>query len=158
MRSSRNPIRLLLYLPVPWVFVLVYLIGVAAEHFWPLHVGDDVPYLTFIGGAILGVGVAIAGWGLLTFRLARTTTVPGEMSATMVTWGPYRYTRNPMYVGLTIAYLGEAVLLRQLWPMIVLPLVVAYCNWIVIPLEETKLREAFGEHYDQYRARLRRWV
>jgi protein-S-isoprenylcysteine O-methyltransferase Ste14 len=158
MSSSRNPIRLLLHLPVPWVFVLVYLIGVAAEYLWPLHLSDDVPYLTFIGGAILGVGVAIAGWGLLTFRLARTTTVPGEMSAAMVTWGPYRYMRNPMYVGLTVAYLGEAVLLRQLWPVIVLPLVVAYCNWIVIPLEETKLREAFGDQYDQYCARVRRWV
>lgn len=159
MESSRNPIRLFLHLPVPWVFVLVYLIGVAAEYFWPLHLlGLSNNHLGAVGGVILGIGAAIAGWGLLTFRRARTTTVPGELSSQMVTWGPYRFTRNPMYVGLTIAYLGEALLLRQFWPVLFLPLVLAYVNWIVIPLEESKLQEAFGEQYDRYRARVRRWL
>lgn len=158
MDMNRNPIRLLLHLPVPWVFVLVYLLGVGLEHLWPMDAIDQVAYLEFAGGVVLGVGVAIAGWGLLTFRIARTTTVPGELSSQMVTWGPYRYTRNPMYVGLTIAYLGEAMILRQIWPVIVLPLVFAYVSWIVIPLEESKLREAFGEQYDQYRSRVRRWI
>ena len=87
-----------------------------------------------------------------------TCGVPGETSSQMVTWGPYRFTRNPMYVGLTIAYLGEAMLLRQLWPVILLPLVIAYVHWIVIPLEESKLQQAFGEQFDRYRARVRRWV
>jgi protein-S-isoprenylcysteine O-methyltransferase Ste14 len=76
----------------------------------------------------------------------------------MVTWGPYQLTRNPMYVGLTVAYLGEALLLRHFWPLVLLPLVIAYVNWIVIPLEESKLQEAFGDRYDQYRARVGRWV
>jgi protein-S-isoprenylcysteine O-methyltransferase Ste14 len=158
VQTVRNPIRLLLHLPVPWVFVLVYLLGVAAEYLWPPHVGGQVPCLTLVGGIVLGVGAAIAGWGLLTFRLARTTTVPGETSSQMVTWGPYRYTRNPMYLGLTIAYLGEAVLLRQIWPVLLLPLVIAYIHWVVIPLEESKLHDAFGEQYDRYQSRVRRWV
>jgi protein-S-isoprenylcysteine O-methyltransferase Ste14 len=158
VQSSRNPIRLLLHIPVPWVFVLMYLIGVAAERLWPLHIVDQAPYLEFVGGVVLGIGAAIAGWGLLAFRFARTTTVPGETSSQMVTWGPYRYTRNPMYVGLTIAYLGEAVLLHQLWPVIFLPLVIAYVNWVVVPLEESKLQEVFGDQYNQYRARVGRWV
>ena len=158
MESERNPIRLLLHVPVPWVFVLVYLIGAGAEHVWPMRVMEEVPYLGVVGGVVLGIGAAIAGWGLVTFWKAKTTTVPGETSSQMVTWGPYRFTRNPMYVGLTIAYLGEALVLRQLWPVVLLPLVVAYVNWIVVPLEESKLREAFGEQYDQYRARVRRWV
>ena len=63
-----------------------------------------------------------------------------------------------MYVGLTLAYLGEAGLLRQFWPIVVLPLVVAYVNWVVIPVEEAKLSEVFGAEYDRYRARVRRWV
>ena len=104
------------------------------------------------------VGAIIAGWGLMTFRRARTTTVPGEKSAQLVTWGPYRFTRNPMYVGLTVAYLGEALILRQIWPLLFLPLVLAYVNWVVIPLEETRLLEVFGADYDRYRARVRRWI
>jgi len=158
VESNRNPIRLLLHLPVPWVFVLVYLIGLGVERAWPVHVVERVPYVDVAGGVILGIGAAIAGLGLVTFWKAKTTTVPGETSAQMVTWGPYRFTRNPMYVGLTIAYLGEALLLRQLWPVVFLPLVIAYVHWIVIPLEESKLQEAFGEQYDQYRARVSRWV
>ena len=158
MESNRNPIRLLLHVPVPWVFVLVYLVGFALEREWPLHVVERVPYLDFAGGFVLGVGAAIAGWGLVTFWKAKTTTVPGKTSSQMVTWGPYRFTRNPMYVGLTIAYLGEALLLRQLWPVVLLPLVIAYVHWIVIPLEESKIQEAFGDQYEQYRARVGRWI
>jgi len=93
------------------------------------------------------IGAAIAVWGLVTFRRARTTTVPGQVSAQLVTWGPYRFTRNPMYVGLIVAYLGEAGILRQIWPILLLPLTIAYVNRIVIPLEESNLLEAFGAAY-----------
>ena len=62
-----------------------------------------------------------------------------------------------MYVGLAIAYLGEAGILRQVWPVVLLPLVVGYLNWVVIPLEERKLGETFGVAYDESRVRVRRW-
>ncbi len=84
--------------------------------------------------------------------------MPGQASRLLVTRGPYRLTRNPMYVGLTLAYLGEAGLLRQIWPLAVLPLVLAYLEWMVIPLEETRLLETFGEEYEAYRRRVRRWI
>jgi protein-S-isoprenylcysteine O-methyltransferase Ste14 len=63
-----------------------------------------------------------------------------------------------MYVGLVLAYLGEAGILGQVWPMFLLPLTVAYMNWVVIPVEEGKLKEVFGEAYERYRARVRRWM
>jgi protein-S-isoprenylcysteine O-methyltransferase Ste14 len=156
---ERSPFRQLLRIPVPWVFVLGYLIGVAVEHGLKWH-AQAIAFIGVrpVGGAMLAIGAAIAAWGLLTFRRARTTTVPGERSSQMVTWGPYRLTRNPMYVGLTLAYLGEAGLLRQVGPLILLPLVVAYVNWIVIPLEESKLSEVFGTQYEAYRSRVRRWL
>jgi protein-S-isoprenylcysteine O-methyltransferase Ste14 len=140
--------------PVPWVFVLAYLAGVAVERFWPssLQVGPAV------GAVVFSLGALVAGWGLATFHRAGTTTVPGRASARLVTWGPYRFSRNPMYVGLTLVYLGEAFLLRQAWPLALLPLVVAYVNWVVIPVEEAKLSEVFGAQYESYRARTRRWV
>jgi len=74
-----------------------------------------------------------------------------------VTWGPYRFTRNPMYVGLVLAYLGEAGLLKQVWPVVLLPFTIAYLNWTVIPVEEAKLEEAFPYEYKQYRLQVRRW-
>jgi protein-S-isoprenylcysteine O-methyltransferase Ste14 len=154
----KNPIRFLLYVPVPWVFVLTYLLGVVLEH---VHHGTISPTAALIsttaGAVLFAVGAVIAGWGLVLFGKAKTTTVPGKLSGKLVTWGPYRFSRNPMYVGLVLAYLGEAGLLKQIWPVVLLPFTVAYINWTVIPVEEAKLEEAFPDEYKQYRLQVRRW-
>ena len=154
----KNPVRFLLHVPVPWVFVLTYLLGVALEH---VHHGTISPTAALVsrtaGAVLFAVGALIAGSGLVLFAKARTTTVPGKLSGKLVTWGPYRFTRNPMYVGLVLAYLGEAGLLKQIWPVVLLPFTVAYINWIVIPVEEAKLEEAFPNEYKEYRLQVRRW-
>jgi protein-S-isoprenylcysteine O-methyltransferase Ste14 len=144
---------------VPWVFVLAYILGAVLDHLFPLRSKNEAPRnLIVAGGVLFCIGAVIAGWGLVTFRIARTTTVPGQASSRLVSWGPYRFSRSPMYVGLIIAYLGEAALLRQLWPVCLLPLIAAYLNWIVIPVEESKLKEVFAEEYERYRAKVRRWL
>ena len=154
----KNPIRFLLYVPVPRVFVLTYLLGVVLEH---VHHGTISPTAALIsktaGAVLFAVGAGVAGWGLVLFRKAKTTTVPGKLSGKLVTWGPYRFSRNPMYVGLVLAYLGEAGLLKQIWPVVLLPFTVAYIDWTVIPVEEAKLEEAFPDEYKQYRLQARRW-
>ncbi len=144
--------------PVPWVFVLIYLAGYAVERWHPFAISPEAARIGWIAGIVVfAAGLLIAGWGQVLFRKARTTTVPGKVSSQLVTSGPYRFTRNPMYVGLTLVYLGEAGLLKQIWPIIFLPLMLAYLNWTVIPLEEGKLREAFPGEYEEYRSRVRRW-
>ena len=157
---SQNPLRLLLHVPVPWVFVLTYLGGVVLEFVFPgsFHSLESNPAGGILGGILLAAGVAIAAWGWLIFFKARTTTVPGRASNKLVTWGPYRFSRNPMYVGLTLAYLGEAGLLHQFWPVLLLPLTICHINWIVIPVEEARLKEVFGSEYQAYCAKVRRWI
>ena len=154
----KNPVRFLLLVPVPWVFVLTYLLGVVLEH---VHHGTISPTAALVsktaGAVLFAVGAVIAGWALVLFGKAKTTTVPGKLSGKLVAWGPYRFTRNPMYVGLVLAYLGEAGLLKQIWPVVLLPFTVAYINWTVIPVEEAKLEEAFPNEYKQYRLQVRRW-
>ena len=154
----KNPVRFLLHVPVPWVFVLTYLLGVVLEH---VHHGTLSPTAALVsktvGAMLFAVGAVIAGWGLVLFGKAKTTTVPGKLSGKLVTSGPYRFTRNPMYVGLVLAYLGEAGLLKQVWPVVLLPFTVAYINWTVIPVEEARLEEAFPNEYKQYRLQVRRW-
>ncbi|HEX4497526.1 MAG TPA: isoprenylcysteine carboxylmethyltransferase family protein [Thermoanaerobaculia bacterium] len=157
--NGSHPLRLLMRVPVPWVFILTYLIGVGAEYVWPLRSAlEALPGVSVAGGVLFGAGAVVAGWGLWTFHRARTTTVPGEASSQLVTWGLYRFSRNPMYVGLTLLYLGEAGILRQVLPAILLPLTIAYVNGVVIPVEEGKLKEVFGQEYERYQARVRRWV
>ena len=149
----------LFHVPVPWVFVLGYLLGALLERIAPIGSGWTRPVRTDVVGAVLFIaGVVVAGWGWFTFHRAGTTRVPGKVSSTMVTWGPYRFSRNPMYVGLSLAYLGEAGLLHQLWPALLLALTLAYLQWFIIPLEESKLRDTFGPAFDSYRATVRRWI
>lgn len=146
-------------MPVPWVFVLTYLVGAALETTRAGAVRSDIAAVsTITGAALFAAGALIAGWALVIFHRAQTTTVPGRSSKQLVTWGPYRVTRNPMYVGLAVAYLGEAGILKHVWPVVLLPLTIAYLNWTVIPVEEARLTEDFRDEYEQYRARVRRWV
>ena len=148
-----------MHVPVPWVFVLTYLLGAALESTRSRTIRPGAAVVSTIAGAVLfAAGAVIAGWALAIFRKARTTTVPGKASVKLVTWGPYRFTRNPMYVGLVLAYIGEAGMLKQIWPVLLLPLTVAYVNWTVIPVEEARLKEVFANEYEPYRARVRRWI
>src|SRR5262245_30897123 len=158
--KGAGPFQLLMRVPVPWVFVLTYLIGAALEFVWPARLGGDVSgrVTLSVGLVLFALGVVIAGWGLVTFHSARTTTVPGKASSQLVTWGPYRFSRNPMYVGLATAYIGETFLTRQVWPAALLPIVLAYVNWIVIPVEQARLTEVFGAEYATYQRRVRRWL
>ena len=151
--------RTLLRVPVPWVFVLTYLAGAGLEA--AFHFGGflrDYDFVTPAGSVVFVLGASLAAWGWLLFHRAQTTRVPGETSTTFVTWGPYRFTRNPMYVGLSIAYLGEAGILRQVAPVVLLPLTIAYLNSVVIPVEEERLAAAFGAQYERYQRDVRRWI
>ena len=154
-----SPRRQLMRIPVPWVFVLTYLAGVGLEYLVPLRVGSMAPPGVFVAGALVFcIGAVIAGWSWVIFNKADTTRVPGQPSTTLVTWDPYRRSRNPLYVGLALAYLGEAGMLRQVWPLLFLSLTLAYLNWMVIPIEEGRLLEVFHGAYAKYRGSVRRWI
>ena len=157
MVTERRP--LLMHIPVPWVFIIAYFVGVALQGFLPVELPPTPHRIARIAGFILlPAGVVLAAWCLTIFRRQRTTTIPGEQSRALVTWGPYRFSRNPMYVSLTLAYLGEAGLLVQVWPLLPLVAVLGYLNWTVIPIEEERLQETFGGAYAEYRSRVRRWL
>ena len=147
-------------IPVPWVFILTYLIGFVVELYLPIPVrSPQIVRTALIAGLILvGIGVAVAFSALGIFRKRSTTTIPFETPTSLVTSGPYRFTRNPMYVGLTLVYLGVAGTRAEIWPVFVLPVLFAYVNFVVIPVEERHLHAAFGDAYAQYGARVRRWL
>jgi protein-S-isoprenylcysteine O-methyltransferase Ste14 len=95
----------------------------------------------------------------LLFRRAATEINPiSPTNRTVVTDGPYRYTRNPMYLSLVIVALGIALWIGT-WPMFIAPVAVfATANCVHIPFEEAKMRRQFGAAYDDYMARVRRWI
>jgi protein-S-isoprenylcysteine O-methyltransferase Ste14 len=160
MTSPATRIHPLMRIPVPWLFILVFLAGVGLQYLVPLPIRS--PEITRIG-LLSGIALTVGG-GLLAltclglFYRAHTTTVPFGSASKLVTGGPYRWSRNPMYVSLTLIYLGTAGIQARLWPLVLLPLLVAYLQWMVIPFEESRLRGLFGDSYTGYCARVRRWI
>ena len=156
----RRDIHPLMNIPVPWVFILAYLIGFVAELYLPMRIrsGVSATVIREVGLTLVGIGIVIAFSALGIFRKRKTTTIPFETPSSLVTAGPYRFTRNPMYLGLTLIYIGVAGTRLEVWPLIVLPFLLAYIHFIVIPVEERRLAETFGDQYRQYRAGVRRWI
>jgi len=146
-------------IPPPLVGLLVGAGMAAAAGFGPtLPLSDGLRH--GLSGLCVAAGIGFDLAGLLAFRKARTTVNPlrpGKAS-TMVTGGVYRLTRNPMYVGMLWLLTAWAVHLSALWPFVGLPLFVLYIGRFQIAPEERALRSLFGKAYDDYAARVRRWV
>lgn len=148
--------------PPPLIPVSVFLTGLAIERWemrlrWSDWLGLRGPFI-IIGWIGNLVGLAIGGWGIATFWRAGTTVMPNQPSKQLVTSGPYRFTRNPMYLGLMILYLGLGLLFDLVWPILFLPLALLGLRHLVIAREERALGLAFGEVYARYRGRVRRWL
>lgn len=146
--------------PPPFLFVIGFVAGWALDRYWralPLSRFAGSARAPF-GWAALAVGVILAGWGMVTFKRAKTAINPHHGASQLVTHGPYRFTRNPMYTGLTIQYLGGSALIDSAWPIIVLPIVLLILIETVILREEMYLRDAFGVEYTGYVASVRRWL
>jgi protein-S-isoprenylcysteine O-methyltransferase Ste14 len=146
--------------PPPVLFVIAF--GVS----WLLD--GSVRALPFPGispvvGKVIGALILIAGfylmvWGIAAFRRVMTAIFPNQPANELVTDGPYRFTRNPMYSGFTLVYVGAAVIMNSLWPLLLLPIVLGLLYLLVIRREEAYLADAFGAKYAAYREKVRRWV
>jgi protein-S-isoprenylcysteine O-methyltransferase Ste14 len=143
--------------PPPLVFVIGLLLGIAASVFVP------TPFVSFPGS--VGVGWALIALGILlglaagrTFRRAGTNVLPGKPSTRLVVAGPYRFSRNPIYVAMALAYVGIAVLMHSLWTVLLLPVVLVVLHRNAIHPEEVYLERLFGADYVHYKNTVRRWL
>lgn len=148
------------HIPPPLLFALGYVAGEGLHRIAPLRLGSLalVGGAEFLGSLLLFVGVVLVLICVVFFLGARTTPIPYRRPAALVMWGPYQLSRNPMYVGATLIYLGVAALRGALWPVLLLPIVLVVLDRFVIPQEEAILRATFGAAYERYCARVRRWL
>jgi protein-S-isoprenylcysteine O-methyltransferase Ste14 len=144
--------------PVPLAGVFIALAWLLATLLPALHV--EWPWRGPVGAVLAATGVTIAIAGVISFRKARTTVNPlrpGE-ATTLVASGIYRWTRNPMYLGLLLLLAGCVWFLGNAAGLLLLPLFVAYMNRFQIGPEERALRQRFGEGFDVYQRSTRRWL
>jgi len=145
-------------MPPPLLYIVFLVIGIALSAVYPIHLLPR-PIAWIAGAVILAAGIALGPvWGIRTMQRAKTTVRPDRAATTLLTDGPFRYSRNPLYVSLTLMYAGIAIIANSLWALILIIPPVAVISLFVIPREEAHLERTFGEAYERYRARVRRWL
>jgi protein-S-isoprenylcysteine O-methyltransferase Ste14 len=145
--------------PFPPLLFIGPLAGTLALHHWLVPLNMPGQPVTTVAGVVLtvaGVAFSLSGVGAMIGH--HTTVVPHHPVARLVTTGPYRLSRNPMYAGHVVAYLGVALWVGTWWPLIALPICVLATNRLVIAAEENYLTHKFGAEYLRYRSRVRRWI
>lgn len=145
--------------PPPFIFLGFLILGWALDR-WLETPGLGLEPTLRKGVAVFLIiaGFALEVWAGGLFRKARTNIVPWSPSTALVTAGPYRFTRNPMYLGFTLTYLGLAIGLDSPIALALLLPCLLLMTWGVIAREERYLEGKFGEPYRAYRRSVRRWL
>ena len=138
-----------------WLFHLIA--AVVLNKFLPLPLAIPILFKG-LGSLILLLGAVIAFSAIGRFKFARTTLNPHAPVSNIVTGGPYRFTRNPMYLGFASVLAGFPLTLGSYWGVIVSPLFILLMNKLVIRYEEAYLEEKFAEQYTSYKSHVRRWI
>ena len=140
---------------------LIYLVGILLG--WGLQVLRPAPFLPpalapAVGIPLIAVALVLFVLSIREFRRARTSVRPDRPTTTIIRTGPYRFSRNPLYLALTLLHLGIAAWANSTWLLVTLAFTLGVMSAGVIAREERYLERKFGEEYRRYRSAVRRWL
>jgi protein-S-isoprenylcysteine O-methyltransferase Ste14 len=144
-------------LPPPLIYVAFFLAGMGLQRYFPLG-GLPVKAGRVLGALFSFACLTITTWSIRRFWASGTSILPIRPTTALVIQGPYRLTRNPMYLGLLLLYLGVACWFGLLWPLFLAPALMWVMGAAVIGREERYLTRKFGDEYRRYQAQVRRWL
>lgn len=145
-------------IPPPVLFLLALALGFALQWRWPWPLFAHAIAGRVAGGVLVALGVALSTWMVLHFRRAGTPVSPLLPARRLVVSGPYRYSRNPDYIGQALIHAGIALAANAAWVLLALAPALLLVRYAVIAREERYLRALFGEPYVAYCRRVRRWL
>jgi protein-S-isoprenylcysteine O-methyltransferase Ste14 len=154
--APREPDRSRFLIP-PLYFLVALLLMAFFHKVAPGAYIIGAPY-RYAGIVLMALAIALILWAAVLFRRAGTNIRPYLPSTALVTSGPYRFTRNPMYLGLAGTLLGAGVLMGSITPFVVIPAFMALIQERFILPEEEKMEAAFGREYLDYKEKVRRWL
>src|SRR5947209_8873505 len=141
----------------PLLYGAAFVVALVFRWFWPMPIFPQAVAL-WPGLALVALGVGTAIWGRQTMRAAGTNINPALPATVIVSSGPFRFSRNPLYLALTLLYLGLTLAFNTWWGIVVLvPLLIIMHRGVVLR-EERYLERKFGESYRQYRSKVRRYL
>jgi protein-S-isoprenylcysteine O-methyltransferase Ste14 len=143
--------------PPPLLYGSAFVLVLVFRWFWPMPIFGHAVAL-WPGLALLVLGVGIAAWGGRTMHAAGTNVNPALPTTAIVASGPFRFSRNPLYLALTLLYLGLTLAFNTWWGIVVLVPVLIIMHRGVVLREERYLEQKFGEIYRQYRSKVRRYL
>jgi protein-S-isoprenylcysteine O-methyltransferase Ste14 len=139
-----------------FVYLAAILIGSALQIAWPLHFLP--PRIAPLGAVLIAAGAALFVMSVRQFRAADTPVAGDRPSTAVVERGPYRFSRNPIYMAFSLLQLGIATSADSVWLVATLAGAVAVVAFVAIPREERYMARKFGAPYLDYKRRVRRWV
>lgn len=152
----RDAPRYLIWPPVSLAAPI--LLGLAVGAWRPFHTGLSAPMREAAGAILVGSFVLLNGSTYLTMARARTGVLPGQPAEVLLTTGAFRFTRNPLYIGLTLLDIALALWFDSAWALLLLPAGLCALHYGAVLPEERYLAAKFGDAYAEYRRRVRRWV
>jgi protein-S-isoprenylcysteine O-methyltransferase Ste14 len=145
---------------LPWPPMLLgsaVLLAIVLGRLWPLPALEGI-WATLVGGALLLAGFGFDLWAIVTMRRANTNVMPNRAADLLVTWGPFRFSRNPIYLGNTLLLLGIGLAIGNIWFVIFAFAVAASVDRLAIRREEQHLAARFGDAWTDYAAKTPRWL
>lgn len=144
--------------PPPLIYALFFLAGYGLQRLEPVALFGSRSWPETVGLVLIGAGAAFAITAAMTFRGAGTHVNPTKPATTVVAHGPFRFTRNPMYLSMAVIYLGGVLMLGSVWPLVLFPVTIWVIRTRIIALEEAYLEAKFGAIYLEYKNKVRRWL
>lgn len=144
----------------PYIYLGFLGLGIVLNYFWPLPIGDG-PFAVWarsFWGLIVAGGATLLLLGIRQFRRRGTHFRTDKPSTAIITDGLYRYSRNPLYLALSLIYAGLGLGLDNLWALMLLVPVLVVIRYGVIAREEAYLERKFGHEYLRYKRSVRRWI
>src|SRR6185437_12734160 len=136
---------------------MALVIAFALNWIYPLpFVPPEIPHLE-LGLVLILLALLLVRWSVQTFRKARTNILTNQSATTIVSTGPFAFSRNPIYIGGLVGMIGFAIAADSLWFLVALVVIAFVLRYGVIAREETYLERKFGAQYLEYKTKVRRW-
>jgi protein-S-isoprenylcysteine O-methyltransferase Ste14 len=156
MSDTADTANVIIRPPIAWV--LAVLAALALQWLTPLPFMPAAAPAGWVGGAVFAIALALAAWAIATLTRAGSNVPTSMPTTTIVDAGAYRFTRNPIYLGMIVGLIGLSIAFDSLWLLVALMPFALVIRYGVVAREEAYLERKFGDVYRRYRSRVRRWL